>query len=256
MVCVAPSVARSMPEVRLDDSTGAISARPSTRPACRAPIVTAPARTGGSPAGTAAPSSTSCTRSNPTPQIANAKAAATGAAPGTKASTTSPAASSKAPPMASAAPGAGCTTRPRSMPSGKALTSKADCSGSYRHTSIAMSTPRNSAATSAAKTSANPTLATVTSVREVVRTPSPAGSRPTRARSSAATANAPATIGAWKRKIARHENSSVNTPPSAGPIAAPTAAASAHHRRPRPGPGTNATSTGNEPASSSAAPTP
>ncbi len=142
------------------------------------------------------------------------------------------------------------------MPSGRALTSSADCNGSYRHTSIAMSTPRNNAATSAANTSANPTLATVTSMRGVVWSRSPAGSRRTLARSSAATANAPATIGAWTRKIARHENSSVNTPPSAGPIAAPTAAASAHHRRPRPGPGTSATSTGNEPARSRAAPTP
>ena len=40
IVCVAPSVARSMPASRLEDSTGAIRARPSTSPAWRAPTDT------------------------------------------------------------------------------------------------------------------------------------------------------------------------------------------------------------------------
>ena len=48
---------------------------PSTSPAWRAPIDTALARTAGPSAGTAAPSSTSWTRSNPAPQRANATAA-------------------------------------------------------------------------------------------------------------------------------------------------------------------------------------
>ena len=53
------------------------------------------------------------------------------------------------------------------MPSGSALTSSALWIGLYRHTSMASSTPRNSAATSAANTRAKPMLATTTSRRRV-----------------------------------------------------------------------------------------
>ena len=52
-------------------------------------------RTGGASGGTADASSTSCTRSNPTPQIANDTAAMTGAAPGTTARPANPSASSR-----------------------------------------------------------------------------------------------------------------------------------------------------------------
>ena len=128
-VWVAPSVARSIPATRLVDNTGAISASPSTRPAWRAPTVTAPARTGGASDGTADASSTSWTRSNPTPQIANDTAAKSGAAPGTTARPAKPNPSRSAPPIAATGAGACRTSRPRIIPSGSALTSNADCAG-------------------------------------------------------------------------------------------------------------------------------
>ncbi len=82
MARVAPSVARSMPSSMLFESTGAISRRPSTSPACRAPIDAVAAWTGGAPSGTAAGANTSPTMSNPAPHKASATAAMAGLAPG------------------------------------------------------------------------------------------------------------------------------------------------------------------------------
>ncbi len=128
---------------------------------------------------------------------------------------------------------------------------------------MASSTPRNSAATSAANTSGEPDVgddrrcAAWCPVSTVDVALSAQGCEP---QARGPRRRAPATIGAWTKKIARHANSWVSMPPSAGPIAAPTAPASAHHRRARLEPsaatGTMAPSTGNDPASSSVAPTP
>ena len=50
-----------------------------------------------------------------------------------------------------------------------------------------------------------------------------------------ATSSPGRTIGAWARKIARHENAWVSAPPSAGPMAIPKTDAATHIRRPAPG---------------------
>ena len=68
------------------------------------------------------------------------------------------------------------------------------------------------------------------------------------------TTSAAATIGACTKKIARQSKSWVRTPPSAGPIATPTAPAIAHQRRARSP--AIVPSTGSDPASSRVAPTP
>ena len=120
IVRVAPSVARSMPASRLDDSTGAIRASPSTSPAWRAPIDTALAWIAGPSAGTAAPSRTSWRRSNPAPHAANATAAMQRLRrPGSIASPTSPRASSSGRRRAATSTGgAAWKRRPTSIPSG------------------------------------------------------------------------------------------------------------------------------------------
>ena len=99
--------------------------------------------------------------------------------------------------MAAMLTGVAVTPRATRIPSGSAVTSRAPWIGVYRHTSIASRTPRNRAATRAANTSPNPTLA-----KTCWRRPTPGSprrrpsTRTARAAGSIPTSRAAATTGA------------------------------------------------------------
>ena len=197
------------------------------------------ARIAGPSAGTAAPSSTSCNEVEP----GTAHGEGDGGHDRRRARAPAPARRARVPaaappPTATSGRGAAGTSRPTSMPSGSALTSSgalhravAPHLDGQQHAEEQRGDERGehegeadvgdddvAAGACRARRAAGPRGAA----------PGPPGRR--RRRSAAAT------IGAWTKKIARQANSSVSTPPSAGPMATPTAPASAHHRRARPSP--------------------
>jgi len=111
------------------------------------------------------------------------------------------------------------------------LTVAAAAIGEMLHPATSRSTSRNRTALSAADTIASASAGRQANGSGEAGTDRCSGIGP----ASAATA-ATAAIGAWNTKIACHENSSVSTPPSAGPMAVPSTAAPAHMRRPAPSP--------------------
>jgi len=128
---------------------------------------------------------------------------------------------------ASAAPR---TVEPARAASGSTVTVAAAASGSTLQPLISSRTSRNTTAVIAPDSSPSAAPAT--------RSRGGRGSASwTVAIGLASSAGAAASaIGAWAMKIARQSNSSVRTPPSAGPAAVPATAAPSHSRRPAPPP--------------------
>ena len=154
-------------------------------------------------------------------------------APGRSASPVSPPAISTDPAIASDRVPARTprNTRPAARAAtGTAVTATAATAGERPQPSTSSSTSRNSAAVSAADSSASARLAsTCGRSGEVSRF---AWRRTTRPRSAIAAGSASSTTGICTTKIARHENAHVRSPPITGPSAAPATPAAAHRRTP------------------------
>ena len=191
------------------------------------------------------------TSPRPAPQIASAGPAYHALEAGSSASPTRPPARRMLPPTASRLPGSRVASgRTARAASGSRLTTAAPARGPKSHTVTIIRTARNSAPTSAAKRKTSAMFAAV----------NPRGRAPVGGVGSSTRRSAPkiasAATGAWAKKIARQSNSSVRSPPAAGPNVAPSVPAVTQTAIPRPADPHSPASSGSEPARSIAPPRP